>query len=150
LLAEPETSKAELAALKTTDDMQDVFDAITQIGSADIRLDSPVTEERSDGSKSRDPAWTASESGTRLAEVDGGWIYRGGMIGLDALQVVALEDRIIHDERAYPQGNDFWNAIDTGAQSGANTLMNESCYTWHLTREYSREISESPSRSMTF
>jgi len=67
LLAEPETSKADLAALETTDDMQDVFDAITQIGPADIRLDSPVTEERSDGSKSRDPTWTTSESETRLA-----------------------------------------------------------------------------------
>jgi len=31
LLAEPETSKAELAALETTDDMQDIFDAIEQI-----------------------------------------------------------------------------------------------------------------------
>jgi len=31
LLAEPETSKAQLAALETTDDMQDIFDAIDQI-----------------------------------------------------------------------------------------------------------------------
>jgi len=120
LLAEPETSKAELAALETTDDMQDIFDAINQIGPADIRLDSPVTEERSDGSKSRDPTWTASESGTRLAEVDGGWIYREGMIGLDALQVVALEDGIIHDERTYPQGNDFWDAVDALRDRGAH------------------------------
>jgi hypothetical protein len=87
VLAEPETSKAERAALETTDDMQDIFDAIDQIDtvrqkyinekshlgvksfgethsrrtvlakyslrqyeSADIRLDSPVTEEWSDGS----------------------------------------------------------------------------------------------------
>jgi len=150
LLEEPKTWKEELAALKTTDDIQDVFDAINQIGPADIRLDLPITEERGDGSKSRDPVWSTSKSGTRLAEVDGGWIYREGMIGLDALQVVALEDGIINDERTYPQGNDFWNAIDTGARSGANTLMNESCYTCHLTWEYSQEISESPSRSMTF
>jgi uncharacterized coiled-coil protein SlyX len=120
LLAEPETSKEELAALETTDDMQDVFDAITQIGPADIQLDSPVTEARNDGSKSRDPAWTTSESGTRLAEVDGAWIYREGMIGLDALQVVALEDGIIHDERTYPQGTDFWDAVDALRNRGAH------------------------------
>jgi putative DNA primase/helicase len=120
LLGEPATSKAELAALETTDDMQDVFDAIAQIGPTDIRLDSPVTENRNDGSKSRDPAWTTSESGTRLAEVDGAWIYREGMIGLDALQVVALEEGIIRDERTYPQGNDFWDAVDALRDRGAH------------------------------
>jgi uncharacterized coiled-coil protein SlyX len=130
LLEEPETSKAELAALDTTDDMQDVFDAINQIGPADIRLDSPVTEERSDGSKSRDPAWTASESGTRLAEVDGGWIYREGIIGLDALQVVALEDGIIHDERTYPQGHDFWDAVDALRDRGAHIPSYQPSGTW--------------------
>lgn len=126
LLEEPETPKAELAALETTDDMQDVFDAIAQTTPADIRLDSPVTEERNDGSKSRDPSWTASESGTRLAEVDDGWIYREGMIGLDALQVVALEEGIIRDERTYPQGADFWDAVEALRDRGAHIPSYES------------------------
>ena len=42
------------------------------------------------------------------------------MIGLDALPVVALEDGIIHDERTYPQGNDFWDAVDALRDRGAH------------------------------
>lgn len=120
LLEAPKRSKSELAEIETTHDMQDVFDAIAQTTPAEIRLDSPITEERSDGSKSRDPSWTMSTSGTRLAEVDGGWIYREGMIGLDALQVVALEEGIITDERTYPKGSDFWDAVEALRERGAH------------------------------
>ena len=42
------------------------------------------------------------------------------MIGLDALPVVALEDGIIHDERTYPQGNDFWDVVDALRGRGAH------------------------------
>lgn len=47
--------------------MQVMFDAIAQRGPADVRADSPVTEERSDGSTSRVPVWTTSESGVEGA-----------------------------------------------------------------------------------
>lgn len=100
--------------------MQDVFDAIQHTGPTDIRLRSSVTEERADGSKSLDPSWTTSDSGTHLAEVDGGWIYRKGMIGLDALQIVALEEGIITDERAYPNGEQFWDAVEALRDRGAH------------------------------
>lgn len=79
-----------------------------------------MTEERSDSSKSLDPCWTHSESGTRLAEVDDGWIYRDGMISLDALQVVALEEGLITDERAYPSDAAFWEAVDALRDRGAH------------------------------
>lgn len=120
LLDGPETSREELAEIDTTADVQDVFDAIQQTVPDDIHLDSPVTDERADGSKSRDPVWANSESGTRLAEVDDGWIYREGMIGLDALQVVALEAGIISDEGTYPTGDDFWAAVETLRERGAH------------------------------
>ncbi len=84
-----------------------MFDAIQHIHPSDIRLRSPVTEERADGSVSRDPSWTVSENGTRLAEFDDGWVYRQGMVGLDALQVVALEERIVTSETEYPSGQAF-------------------------------------------
>jgi hypothetical protein len=120
LLREPEKTKSELAAVETTTDIQDVFDAIQHTVPRDIRLRSSVTHERGDGSKSMDPSWTQSASGTRLAQVADGWVYRKGMHGLDALQVVALEERIITDESAYPTGEDFWDAVDALRERGAH------------------------------
>lgn len=116
----PAKPRGAVATIETTTDIQDVFDAIRHTDPADIRLRSPVTEERSDGSKSLDPYWTTSESGTRLAQVDGGWIYRKGMIGLDALQVVALEEGIVSNERTYPSGEQFWAAVDALRDRGAH------------------------------
>lgn len=42
------------------------------------------------------------------------------MSGLDALQVVALEERIITDERTYPSGEAFWAAVDALRERGAH------------------------------
>jgi hypothetical protein len=47
-------------------------------------------------------------------------VYRDGLIGLDALQVVALEEGIITDERDYPSGEDFWGAVDELRARGAH------------------------------
>ena len=120
LLREPEKTKSELSDVETTSDIQDVFDAIQHTGPRDIRLRSSVTHERGNGSKSLDPSWANSASGTRLAQVGDGWVYRKGMYGLDALQVVALEERITTGESAYPTGEDFWEAVDALRQRGAH------------------------------
>lgn len=118
--AEPVKTRAELANVEATDDVQDVLDAIRHTGPRDVRLRSTVTEERADRSKSLDPSWVNSGSGTRLAQVDDGWVYRKGNVGLDALQVVALEERIIHSEGQYPSGEAFWEAVDALRDHGAH------------------------------
>jgi hypothetical protein len=120
MLREPEKTAAEIADVETTNEFQDLLDAIQHTGPGDIRLRSTVTQERGDGSKSLDPSWASSESGTRLAQVGDGWVYRKGMVGLDALQVVALEERIIHDEREYPSGEEFWQAVEALRERGAH------------------------------
>ena len=120
LIEEPEKSAAEIADVETTSDMQDVLDAIQHTGPRDIRLRSTVTQERSDGTTSMDPSWAQSKSGTRLAQVGDGWVYRKGMVGLDALQVVALEERIITTETEYPSGADFWEAVEALRDRGAH------------------------------
>jgi hypothetical protein len=120
LLREPEKTKSELADVETTTEIQDVFDAVQHTGPGDIRLRSSITHERGDGSKSLDPSWAQSTSGTRLGQVGDGWIYRKGMHGLDALQVVALEEHIITDESAYPTGEDFWKAVDALRERGGH------------------------------
>lgn len=119
-LAEPRRSRAELRDISTTNDIQNIFDAIHQTRPSDIRLRSTKTRERSDGTASYDPSWTHSESGTRLAVLTDGWIYREGMIALDALQVVALEEGIITDEQEYPEGEDFWEAVEALRDRGAH------------------------------
>ena len=117
---EPDLSRDELADLDTTDDLQDIYDAIAQTRPRDIRLKSTVTEERADGTKSLDPHWESSESGTRLAQMDDHWLYRKGNHHLDALQVVALEERIITSADEYPSGDDFVDAVAALRQRGAD------------------------------
>jgi hypothetical protein len=126
LLQEPEKSAEEIGDIETTDDFQDVLDAIQHTGPSDIRLRSTVTHERADGTKSMDPSWAQSKSGTRLAEVGDGWVYRKGMVGLDALQVVALEERIISRVDEYPSGEAFWDAVDALRERGAHIPEYES------------------------
>ena len=116
----PEKTVNEIAAIDSTDKVQDVFDAIEHTTPEDIDLHSNVVEERCDGSSSLDPSWANSQSGTRLAQVDDGWIYRKGMVALDALQVVALEEGIITDETDYPEGRVFWQAVNALRDRGAH------------------------------
>jgi P4 family phage/plasmid primase-like protien len=117
---EPDVTRAEVQSMETTTDVSDVYDAIAHTRPNDIRLRSTVTEERADGSKSLDPSWESSKSGTRLAQFDDHWLYRKGNIRLDALQVVALEERIISDPDEYPSGEDFVEAVEELRQRGAD------------------------------
>ncbi|WP_338738295.1 hypothetical protein [Haloplanus salilacus] len=126
LLQEPEKSAEEIGDIETTDNFQDVLDAIQHTGPSDIRLRSTITHERADGTKSMDPSWAQSKSGTRLAEIGDGWVYRKGMVGLDALQVVALEERIISRVDEYPSGEAFWDAVDALRDRGAHIPEYES------------------------
>lgn len=112
-------SREELDNLDQTDSIKDVFAAIENVSPGDIQLRSQKTNKRSDGSVSYDPSWTYSESGTRLAELDDFWVYRDGMIALDALQIVALEEGIIRNEQTYPEGGDFWRAVEALRTRGA-------------------------------
>lgn len=112
-------SRAEIEDTETTSNIEDIFDAIKHTDYSDIRLRSTLTEGKNASRKSFDPSWETSESGTRLGYEDGGWIYRQGNIGLDALQLVALEERIIHDPRDYPDGQEFWDAVEALRARGA-------------------------------
>jgi putative DNA primase/helicase len=117
---EPDVSRDEVQAMNVTTDVDDVYDAISHTRPSDIRLRSTVTEERADGSVSMDPAWEQSDSGTRLARFDDHWLYRKGNHRLDALQVVALEERIISDPADYPSGDEFVDAVEALRQRGAS------------------------------
>jgi len=117
---EPDVSRDEVQAMDVTTDVDDVYDAISLTRPSDIRLRSTVTEERADGSVSMDPAWEQSDSGTRLARFDDHWLYRKGNHRLDALQVVALEERIISDPADYPSGDEFVDAVEALRQRGAS------------------------------
>ena len=119
-ISEPQRTRDELSEIETTSDIQDIFDAISQTRPSDISMRSTQTREHGDGTYSYDPSWVHSESGTRLGVLDDVWIYRKGMIALDALQLVALEKGIITDEREYPEGSDFWKAVDALRDRGAH------------------------------
>lgn len=119
---EPTRSREEVLDIGMTDDIEVVFDAIAHTDFEDFRLKSPQTEGGNGvGSrKSFDPVFgDTSDSGTRLGHEDG-FIYRKGNIPLDTLQVVALEERIIHDVNDYPAGGDFWRAVDELRERGAD------------------------------
>lgn len=118
----PEIDNDEYADVDVTDDIDDVTDAIRSVGPGDIRLQSEVTNERADGTRDYDPSWANSDSGTRLAAFPGGgfWWYRDGEHALDALQVVALEERLIHRPIDYPEGERWWQAVERLRERGAN------------------------------
>jgi P4 family phage/plasmid primase-like protien len=121
---EPDIDREEIANTDTTDDLDVIYDAIAHTRPRDIRLRSTKTEEYNRGSDepncARDPSWASSKSGTRLAEFDDHWLYRKGNHNLDALQVVALEERIIHSESDYPSGDDFVDAVEELRSRGAD------------------------------
>lgn len=117
---QPKRDPADIEALESTDDIEDIFDAIAMITPGDIRLKSERTEVRGDGTISYDPSWAPSESGTRLAGLHDGWVYREGMISLDAIQVVALEEGIIDSELDFPTGKSFWDAVESLRERGAH------------------------------
>lgn len=112
----------------STDNVEDIFAAIEHTTPSEITLVSEKTNSRGDGSASYDPAWAESDSGTRLAVLEDGWIYRKGMIELDALQVVALEEGLITSVDEYPRGEAFWESVDRLRDRGAAipTYRNES------------------------
>lgn len=109
----------DVSAIEETSDVEVVFEAIRRISPGDIQLRSTLTEERADGTASYDPMWADSKSGTRLAELEDRWVYREGMYGLDALQVVALEEGIIESVTDYPSESEFWKAVDALRDRGA-------------------------------
>ena len=117
---EPAISRDEIRNVETTHYIKDVYDAIAHTKPGDIWLRSEVTNDRGDGTLSLDPSWEQSKSGTRLAQLEDGWVYRAGMVGLSALQVVALEEGIITDVEEYPSGKDFQRAVDELRDRGAH------------------------------
>jgi P4 family phage/plasmid primase-like protien len=117
---EPTQTREQVSRKEHTGDIEDVFDAVAHTRPSDIRLKSTVTNQRSAGPDSMDPSWEHSESGTRLAQFDDHWLYRKGNHRLDALQLVALEERIITSADAYPEGEAFWDAVDALRDRGAH------------------------------
>jgi len=119
---EPDVSREAVQDIDTTTDISDIYDAIAHTRPSDIRLRSTETESYSgrDANRALNPSWANSESGTRLAEFDDHWLYRKGNVNLDALQVVALEERIILTETEYPEGEDFWDAVEALRDRGAH------------------------------
>lgn len=113
-ISEPDRTEEEIQNIETTEDVEDIFDAIKHISTRDIFLRSSETNQRSDGTCDYDPSWTTSESGTRLGELEdgSGWIYRDGDVKLDAVQVVGLEEGIINSVKEYPDGDDFWRVVE--------------------------------------
>ncbi len=116
---EPAVSREEIRSVETTHYIKDVYDAIRHTKPGDIRIRSKVTRERPDGTKSLDPSWEKSSSGTRLAQLEDGWVYRAGMVGIDALKLVALEEGIITDVEDYPRGEAFPEAVEELRNRGA-------------------------------
>lgn len=105
-----------------TDDFDELKDAIDSVGRRDIRLKSTQTGERSEGVVDYDPAYRTSSSGMGLAWFNkrGVWADRDGQHYMDALQLVALEERIITRPTDYPSGEKFWKVVERLRERGAN------------------------------
>lgn len=113
---------ADFADVEMTDDFKDIQNAINSVSLSDIRLKSTKTRERNSGVVDFDPSYRNSSSGTGLAWFDdrGVFVDRDGQHYMDALQLVALEERIITRPTEYPQGEAFWKAVQRLRDRGAN------------------------------
>lgn len=119
-VGDPVKSRAESTTVSATNTLQDFADAISHTNPTDIDLRSPVMDESEDGLIVREPSWTGDESDAQLLELDHEWIYTEGLVRLDALQVVALEEGIIDEVTTYPTGTDFHPAIKVLRNRGAS------------------------------
>lgn len=124
----PDVDNSEFEDVDTTADLDEVTTAIQSVTHRDIRLDSTVTKERSNGVIDYDPAYRNSESGTGLGWLPDNeiWIDRDGEHFMDALALVALEERIISQPSDYPNGEDYWKAVQRLRERGANIPRFES------------------------
>jgi len=105
-----------------TDNFDKIKDAIDSVGRRDIRVKATETNERSTGVIDYDPNHRVSHSGRGMAwfpdrEV---WVDRDGQHYMDALQLVAVEERIVSGPNTYPDGEDFWKALERLRERGAN------------------------------
>lgn len=103
---------------ETTNSLQELYDAVAKVKPRDIRIKSKVTNSRGD-CKDLNPSWEKSDSGTRVAQFEDGFLYRKGMTGLSCLQMVALEERIITSVGEYPKGDKYEKAVDALRKRGA-------------------------------
>ncbi|MFC5971055.1 hypothetical protein ACFPYI_06880 [Halomarina salina] len=117
---EPSRSRAELGDIETTHDIQDVFDAAYHVRPSDIWLKSTVTNDRGGGTFDLDPSFAESESGTRLAQLEDGWIYRQGDVHLTATKLVALEEGLVSIVGEQPTGEAWWKTIEALRERGAH------------------------------
>jgi hypothetical protein len=117
---EPDKDREAIQNVEYTTDIEDVYDGIYHTDPSDISLRSEQTEERGDGTRSYDPSWEKSESGTRLMAGEDVFYYRKGEVALDVLHVVALEERIVSDPRDHPAGAAWFEAIEALRNRGAH------------------------------
>lgn len=117
---EPTFSEEHISSVEETSNIEEIFDALSHANGSHAvqKVRSEVTEDRGNGTYSLDPTWAISESGTRLAYDDGGFIYRKGDVGMSTLQVVGMEERILTSEDEYPTGDTFWECVDAMRSRG--------------------------------
>lgn len=123
------------ADVETTDNFDEVLDAIDSVGRHNITLRSTETRERADGVIDYDPSYRKSESGTGLAwfPKQGVWCDRNGQKYMNALQLVAVEESLKNpapedhykewleiEPGEYPEGDTFWKAVERLRERGAN------------------------------
>ena len=103
-------------------DIDAVSDAVAYVTPDDISLKSTKTEEKGNR-HSWDPCWGYnSDSGTTLGydESQGLWIWRDGDKKINALDVVALEERLVTTPGETLTGKDYIEALDELRRRGAS------------------------------
>lgn len=109
--------------VESTDDIDVLSAAIDAVTPTDIRLRSKETTVRDSGVIDYDPSYRKSESETGLAWFNekGVWCDRDGQHYMDAVKLVAVEEGIIpKPSSGYPEGDDYWKAVERLRERGAH------------------------------
>lgn len=125
---ETQKSREELEDIETTNDYEDILDAIDHLEPYDLRLRSSKTEDENSDYESWDPGYRQSRSGKSLKRHKQSGVFfdmsnpsaGSGYEGFGVLDLFAAEQGIIHRPWDPLKGDDFKDAVSQARDAGAN------------------------------
>ena len=119
---EPNKSKSEIAEMESTENYEDVLDAVRHLDESDLSLRSTYMGDEKSGVESWNPAYRQSKSGMSLKRFknSGKWVDMESMgEGFDVVSLFAAEEGILHNPTEKLEGDDWKEALDRAREAGA-------------------------------
>ena len=124
---ETKKSREEIEQIETTNDYDDVFDAVDHLRPNDLRLSSSKTEDENNEWESWDPGYRSSSSGKSLKRSKSSGLFRdlsetnpANCTTFGVLDIFAAEEGIITNPWDDLEGDDWKEAVASAREQGAS------------------------------